>query len=138
MSARETPCGDGRPLTYPSRRAADGMGVYVPRYLVLNKLSAEGIAATTKAGFVSRQAVVENMWRNAGGRLEAWYHGPSSAEYDLVAIVNVPSTDTLYAITNGTLSNGSVARCTTIELRSSEEAEAAVARTPIDFSDPGG
>ena len=66
------------------------------------------------------------MWASVGGKVEAWFHGAAADDWDVVAIVNVES-EALFAVANAMVGSGGLERSSFMELRTSAEADAAIA-----------
>ena len=106
----------------------------MPTFALSGKYTPEALAAVRKDGFASREAAVKTLVESLGGKLVAFYW-PLSAEWDLTAIVELSSSDDAYAI--GSMSLSSVMqRGQAIELRSSAEADATIARQ-LNWKPPG-
>src|SRR6202045_5101881 len=68
----------------------------MPKYLAVASYTSEGIKGLTKAGGVSRRAVVEKLLKSLGGHLEAFYF--AFGENDAYLIRDVPDNLTAAAI----------------------------------------
>jgi uncharacterized protein with GYD domain len=68
----------------------------MPKYLAVASYTSEGIKGLTRAGGVSRRAVVEKLLKSLGGRLEAFYF--AFGENDAYLILDVPDNLTAAAI----------------------------------------
>jgi len=105
----------------------------MPKYLAVASYTSEGIKGLTKAGGVSRRAVVEKLLKSLGGNLEAFYF--AFGENDAYLILNVPDNLTAAAISLAVAGAGAT-RMKTIELLTPEEIDRAMEKH-VDYSPPG-
>ncbi|HEY6841842.1 MAG: hypothetical protein QOE88_2104 [Verrucomicrobiota bacterium] len=95
----------------------------MPKYLAVASYTSEGIKGLTRAGGVSRRAVVEKLLKSLGGRLEAFYF--AFGENDAYLILDVPDNLTAAAISLAVAGAGAT-RMKTIELLTPEEIDRAM------------
>jgi uncharacterized protein with GYD domain len=110
----------------------------MPRYLVTAKWTAEGLAASTADGLVKRAAMTTALWEGLGGTVDAMYFAPATAEWDVIGIVDGVSSDAVFATANRVFGGGATVRVGAIELRTPEEADAAIARSAVAYVPPSG
>ena len=104
----------------------------MPKYLAVASYTSEGIKGLTKAGGVSRRAVVEKLLKSLGGNLEAFYF--AFGENDAYLILNVPDNLTAAAISLAVAGAGA-SRMKTIELLTPEEIDRAMQKH-VDYTPP--
>jgi|SRR5882757_10284993 uncharacterized protein with GYD domain len=104
----------------------------MPKYLAVASYTSEGIKGLTKAGGVSRRAVVEKLLKSLGGNLEAFYF--AFGENDAYLILNVPDNLTAAAISLAVAGAGAT-RMKTIELLTPEEIDRAMQKH-VDYTPP--
>jgi uncharacterized protein with GYD domain len=97
----------------------------MPKYLAVASYTAEGIKGLTKAGGVSRRAVVEKLLKSLGGHLEAFYF--AFGENDAYLILDVPDNLTAAAISLAVAGAGAT-KMKTVELLTPEEIDQAIKR----------
>jgi uncharacterized protein with GYD domain len=105
----------------------------MPKYLAVASYTSEGIKGLTKAGGVSRRAVVEKLLKSLGGRLEAFYF--AFGENDAYLILDVPDNLTAAAISLAVAGAGAT-RMKTIELLTPEEIDRAMEKH-VEYVPPG-
>jgi uncharacterized protein with GYD domain len=105
----------------------------MPKYLAVASYTSEGIKGLTRAGGVSRRAVVEKLLKSLGGRLEAFYF--AFGENDAYLILDVPDNLTAAAISLAVAGAGAT-RMKTIELLTPEEIDRAMEKH-VDYTPPG-
>ena len=105
----------------------------MPKYLAVASYTSEGIKGLTRAGGVSRRAVVEKLLKSLGGRLEAFYF--AFGENDAYLILDVPDNLTAAAISLAVAGAGAT-RMKTIELLTPEEIDRAMEKH-VDYAPPG-
>jgi uncharacterized protein with GYD domain len=98
----------------------------MPIFEISGKYTAAAHAAVRQAGYASREAAGRKMVEELGGTLLSWYW-VSSPERDFVAVCDVPSSDALFAMGSIGDSSGAFVRAFGVELRTSEQAQAAIA-----------
>ena len=101
----------------------------MPIFEISGKYTAEAHAAVRKAGYPSREAAGRQMIESLGGKLLSWYW-VASPERDFVATCELPSSDALYVMGSVGESSGAFVRTSGIEVRTSEQAQAAIAQHP--------
>ena len=106
------------------------------KYLVTVKMTPQGLAARTAGGFAAWAALNPPVWESVGGSVDCTYYTPSSSEWDFVSIVNVPNSDAVFAVMNRLMAGGAAQGCSATELRTGEEADAAVA-VHVAYTPPG-
>ena len=99
----------------------------MPRYFVSAKLTKEGLISLRTDGFAARIEANRQAWESVGGTIEVWYYGASTDEFDIYAIVNAATSDVVYALSSSAIASGTSVVCKAVELRTGEEADAAVA-----------
>jgi uncharacterized protein with GYD domain len=105
----------------------------MPKYLAVASYTSEGIKGLTRAGGVSRRAVVEKLLKSLGGRLEAFYF--AFGENDAYLILDVPDNLTAAAISLAVAGAGAT-RMKTIELLTPEEIDRAMEKH-VEYVPPG-
>jgi len=95
-------------------------------YIVGVKLTANSTALNSKLGYVNLRAETAKAWASVGGTLEALYLGIPAADWDLIAIGNVPSSEAIFALASMTLGTGGITRSFIQEIFNAEEADAAL------------
>ena len=107
----------------------------MPTFAISNKYTPEFLAAARKDGLSSREAVIRKMIEGVDGKTVAIYW-PSSPDSDLVIIAELPDADAAYAIQSFGWASGTSQRIQVTHLRSSAEADAAIARQVL-WTPPG-
>lgn len=105
----------------------------------MGQYSEQGLAAAVEEGLASREAVLRAGVEASGGTLEALYFAPPHTGYDFVAI-STGDSDMVFSTTVNTAMSAAFGRNTqVIELRTGEEADAAIAATvpPGTYKGPG-
>jgi uncharacterized protein with GYD domain len=105
----------------------------VPKVLWKVKYSAEGAKGLMKDGGSKRRAVVEEILKTRGGRLESFYY--AFGDHDAYVIVDVPSNADATAIALSVGASGAV-QISTVMLITPEEVDEA-AKASIDYKAPG-
>lgn len=100
----------------------------MPRYLILAKFTPSEIASRRRS-YAEAEADARSVWESVGGTVEAWYTGSPADAWDVVGVVIVPS-DALFAVANAMIASGGIWRSDFMELRTSEEADTAMAGFP--------
>jgi uncharacterized protein with GYD domain len=98
----------------------------MPIFEISGKYTAAAHAAVRQAGYASREAAGRKMVEELGGTLLSWYW-VFSPERDFVAVCDLPSGDALFAMGSIGESSGAFVRSFGFELRTSEQAQAAIA-----------
>ena len=104
----------------------------MPKYLAVASYTSEGIKGLTKAGGVSRRAVVEKLLKSLGGHLEAFYF--AFGENDAYLVLDVPDNLTAAAISLAVAGAGAT-RMKTIEFLTPEEIDQAMEKH-VDYAPP--
>ena len=102
----------------------------MPTFAISNKCTPSFLAAARKDGLSSREPVIRTMVEGIGGKVVAIYW-PSSPDWDLVIIAELPDADAAYAIQSFGWATGASQRMQTTQLRTGAEADAAIARQLI-------
>ena len=105
----------------------------MPKYLAVASYTSEGIKGLTKAGGVSRRAVVEKLLKSRGSHLEAFYF--AFGENDAYLVLDVPDNLTAAAISLAVAGAGAT-RMKTIELLTPEEIDQAMEKHVV-YAPPG-
>src|ERR1700736_3593913 len=105
----------------------------MPKYLAVASYTSEGIKGLTKAGVVSRRAVVEKFLISLGGHLEAFYF--AFVENYAYLFLDVPDNLTAAAVSLAVAGAGAT-RMKTIELLTPEEIDRAMEKH-VDYTPPG-
>src|SRR6476660_7470000 len=105
----------------------------MPKYLYQASYTAEGIKGLLKEGGSKRKAVVEEMTKAAGGKLEAFYF--AFGDSDVYLIVDAPDQATASAISMTVNASGAVTLKTTV-LLTPEEVDQAVKKS-VKYRSPG-
>ena len=107
----------------------------MPKFALSSKYTPEALAAVREAGYASREAVMKSITEQLGGKLLSQYW-ISSPDYDFVAIAELPSADDAFALLSMSDAGGASVRNRAIELRTSAEADAAIAKQ-LTWTPPG-
>ena len=105
----------------------------MPKYLLQVSYTAEGARGLMKEGGTSRRAMVEQLLKETGGSLEAFYF--AFGEDDVVTIVDVPDAKTVTALSLTVGASGAAQVKTTV-LLSPEDVDDA-AQISIGYRAPG-
>lgn len=105
----------------------------MPKYLFAASYTAEGTKGLLKEGGSSRRAMVDDMTKKMGGKLEAFYY--ALGDTDVYGIVDVPDAEGMMAVSLAVNAAGAV-RLKTIPLMSPEEVDKA-AKTSVAYRPPG-
>jgi uncharacterized protein with GYD domain len=105
----------------------------MPKYLAVASYTSEGIKGLTKAGGVSRRAVVEKLLKSLGGHLEAFYF--AFGDNDAYLILDVPDNLTAAAISLAVAAAGAT-KMKTVELLTPEEIDQAI-KKHAHYASPG-
>ena len=93
------------------------------KYLIRASYTAEGTRGLLKDGGSNRRQAIEQLLKDAGGSLEAFYY--AFGDDDVVSIVDVPDNVTAAAIGLTISSSGAVRMTTTVLLTPEEIDQAA-------------
>jgi uncharacterized protein with GYD domain len=105
----------------------------MPKFLVLSNYTAAGAKGLLQEGGTKRQAEVEDVCAQLGGKLEGMYY--AFGDYDLYAILDFPDTVSMAAVQLAVRSSGAIDN-KTIPLMSPEDVDEA-AKKSVDFRSPG-
>jgi uncharacterized protein with GYD domain len=105
----------------------------MPKFLIKASYNAEGARGLLKEGGSARRAVVENILKGLGGKLEAFYY--AYGEDDAYVITDVPDATAGLAVSLAVNASGAV-RLTTIPLITPEEIDAA-SKKAVSYRAPG-
>ncbi|MEQ7127209.1 GYD domain-containing protein [Actinopolymorpha sp. B11F2] len=103
------------------------------KFLVEANYTASGAKGLLKEGGTGRQAVVQDVCAQLGGKVEALYF--AFGDHDLYSILEFPDNVSMAAVGLAVKASGAV-DTRTIVLLTPEEVDAA-ARKPVDFRAPG-
>lgn len=101
----------------------------MPKFLVLSSYTAEGVKLLAKDGGSKRKAAVEAMFKQAGGKLETFCY--AFGEFDIVAIADVPDTETGVSMTLAINASG-LAKTRSYLLMTPEEMDKAT-KVKVDY-----
>ena len=107
----------------------------MPIFALNGKYTPEALAAVRKAGFASREPQMKSMAEQFGGTVVAVYW-PATPDWDFVCLADLPSADDAYAVASFSNASGSFLRVQATQLRTSAEADAAIARQ-LNWTPPG-
>ena len=107
----------------------------MPTFAISAKYTPDALAAIRKSGHASREAVSKKMIESIGGTFVAMYWH-SSPEWDQTVIAELANADDAYAINSMGMASGIALRTQTQQLRTSSEADAAIARQ-LTWTPPG-
>ena len=105
----------------------------MPKYLYQASYTADGAKGLLKEGGSKRRAMVEEMTKAAGGKIEAFYF--AFGDSDVYLIVDTPDHATAAAISLAVNASGAVALKTTV-LLTPEEVDQAAKKT-VKYRSPG-
>ena len=105
----------------------------MPRYLFQASYSVEGTKGLLKDGGSKRRAVVEQMARGLGGKVEAFYF--AFGDDDVIGILEAPDNVTTAAVSLAVGASGA-ARVKTTVLLTPEEMDQATKKT-VSYRPPG-
>lgn len=105
----------------------------MPKYLVQGSYTDQGLEGLLKEGGSSRRAMVEQLAKNMGGKLETFYFAFGSD--DFVIILDLPSNTDMAATAMVAQASGMVKSRVTV-LMTPEEVDQAAHRK-VDFRAPG-
>jgi uncharacterized protein with GYD domain len=109
----------------------------MPRYISFGKYTQAALAGVRKDGYASRTLVLERLVDSLGGELQSVYF-PTSGEWDLITIQDLPDSKAAFALWTFAGSIGVVERSQVVELLTADEADTAIGRSgPIIFQAPG-
>jgi uncharacterized protein with GYD domain len=103
------------------------------KFLVKGNYTAEGLKGLQKDKASGRRAAVASACESLGGKLDALY--VSLGGHDVVAIVDLPSTQAVVSLSVAISSSG-LARTKTTALLTVEEADQALAKS-VSYRAPG-
>lgn len=106
----------------------------MPKYLVQGSYTSEGAKGLLKDGGTKRRAVVEELIKGLGGKLEAFYY--AFGETDVYVIVDAPDNATAAAVSLAVNASGAVSLKSTV-LLTPEEMDRATKKT-VSYRPPGG
>jgi uncharacterized protein with GYD domain len=107
----------------------------MPKYLMQGSYTAEGLRGLLKDGGTKRRQVVEDITKQMGGKLEAFYI--AYGHNDFYIIVDMPDSQTITATSLAVNSSGAV-KFTTTPLITPEEVDQAVSKgQSIAYQAPG-
>ena len=107
----------------------------MPVFALSAKYTPETLAAVRKAGYASREPALKSLVEQFDGKFLAVYW-TSSPDWDFVAIAELPSADNAFAMQSFGDATGALQRSQYTQLRTSAEADAAIARQ-VDWTPPG-
>ena len=105
----------------------------MPKYLLQASYTADGTKGLLKDGGSKRKAMVEEMTKAAGGKIEAFYF--AFGDSDVYIIVDAPNQATVAAISIAVNASGAVTLKTTV-LLTPEEIDRAAKKT-VKYRAPG-
>lgn len=105
----------------------------MPKYLLQANYTASGMQGLLKEGGSSRRQVFEDVAREQGGALEAFYYAFGGA--DLYMVFDLPDATTAAAVSL-VITAGGALNITTVQLITPEEIDAAVAKS-VNYRLPG-
>ena len=105
----------------------------MPKYLCQGSYTEEGLKGLLKEGGSKRRAMVEQLVRNMGGKLEAFYFAFGSDDFHI--IIDLPGNVDMTAVALVAQASGSVKSRITV-LITPEEVDQAVKKY-VDFLAPG-
>ncbi len=107
----------------------------MPRYMSLIKYSTGAMASVRSEGYGVRAEAARTAIESAGGTLEEMSF-VSGGQWDIVVIMDLPSSAAMFDMTHATAATGAFERQETLELFSAEEADGAQAAT-MEWTAPG-
>ena len=105
----------------------------MPKYLIQGSYSNQGLKGLLQEGGSKRREAVEQLTKEMGGRLEAFYY--AFGNDDFVIIVDLPSNVDASALSLAANASGAVESRTTV-LITPEEIDQATKKT-VNFHPPG-
>jgi uncharacterized protein with GYD domain len=105
----------------------------MPKYLCQASYTAEGTKGLLKDGGSKRKAMVEEMTKAAGGKIEAFYF--AFGDSDVYIIVDAPNQATVAAISMAVNASGAVTLKTTVLLTPQEVDQAS--KKVVKYRSPG-
>ena len=105
----------------------------MPKYLLQGSFTVDGVKGVLKEGGSKRRAVIEQMVRDLGGTLEAFYF--AFGESDVFVIIDLPDNVSSAAVSLAVGAGGAVRVSTTV-LITPEEMDQAVQKR-VNFNPPG-
>ena|SRR5215469_12996922 len=105
----------------------------MPKYLIQASYTAEGLKGLQKDKASGRRSAVMSALEPLGGKLDAMYY--ALGEHDVFAVVDLPDTQTITALSVAVSASGMV-RTSTTALLTVEEADKALAKA-ISYRPPG-
>ena len=105
----------------------------MPKYLIQASYTAEGLKGLQKDKASGRRAAVMSAVEAMGGKLDAMYY--ALGEHDVIAIVDLPSTQAATTLSVGASASGLVHTKTTA-LLTVEETDQALGKS-ISYKPPG-
>jgi len=105
----------------------------MPKYLLQGSFTVDGVKGVLKEGGSKRRAVIEQMVRDLGGTLEAFYF--AFGESDVFVIIDLPDNVSSAAVSLAVGAGGAVRASTTV-LITPEEMDQAVQKR-VNYNPPG-
>lgn len=105
----------------------------MPKYLIQANYVGDGIKGLLKEGGSSRAAVVEQLFKSAGGTMEAFYY--AFGDTDVYVIGDLPDNTTAAALAL-TVAGSGVVTCKTTVLMTAQEVDEVVKKHP-NYRPPG-
>ena len=105
----------------------------MPKFLIKASYTTEGAKGVLKSGGTKRKEVVEKMFAEIGGKLEAFYF--AFGDHDVYAILDLPDAVTAAALALTINASGMVALTTTLLLTPGDVDKAA--KMSVHYSPPG-
>jgi uncharacterized protein with GYD domain len=105
----------------------------MPKYLLQASYTADGTKGLLKDGGSKRKAMVEEMTKAAGGKIEAFYF--AFGDSDVYIIVDAPNQATVAAISMAVNASGAVTLKTTVLLTPQEVDQAS--KKVVKYRSPG-
>lgn len=105
----------------------------MPKYLFQGSYAPEGTKGLVKEGGTQRRAILEELLKKLGGRLEAFYY--AFGESDVIGIAELPDNATTTAVSLAINASGLVKVKTSV-LMTPEEVDKAIKIT-VNYRPPG-
>ena len=105
----------------------------MPKYLLQGSFTVDGVKGVLKEGGSKRRAVIEQMVRDLGGTLEAFYF--AFGESDVFVIIDLPDNVSSAAVSLAVGAGGAVRASTTV-LITPEDMDQAVQKR-VNYNPPG-
>ena len=110
-------------------------GAVMARFIGFAKWTTTGAAGTRSAGFVNRAQINRDVWESMGGKVESISYSMTTADWDLVVVLDGLSSEQVFAVLKLVEASGAVERAWAVEVLTPEQADQA-ASVQLNWAPP--